>query len=383
MLDNRKLIVDTHCEIYGLIPADVIFWNLEQHVQKNQVVPNSVYVIGREQASRYSALVHDLIKSHNILVVYSNPTEGSEPMEWSLIRGGYCELLAQKQMIVLAGGSINEEYPHLLYENFLGKVHDYDENLKAIEEYSVNQQSQRPYKFLFLNGRMREHRKYLLTKFQKTGLLDQALWSNLDASLGVGRMNFIAGSGISCSSDPFPVHYLPAEYEVEKYQAHTAVAPESVTGRLEGKFNLFKNEWGEIYLNTRAYLDTYFSLVTETVFDHPYSFRTEKIWKPIAIGHPFVVASGQGYYRDLHNLGFRTFGHLIDEGFDQIDNNQDRIDRIVAVVQDLCTQDLSAFVTAAQDVCKYNQQLIEELRLKTRAEFSDRFFHFVNTYINE
>jgi hypothetical protein len=196
-------------------------------------------------------------------------------------------------------------------------------------------------------------------------------------------MHLTPAPAVTCPPGTFPVHYLPAQYEVDRYREHTQVTPESVTGRLEGKFNLFKHEWGEIYLNTQAYLDTYFSLVTETVFDYPCSFRTEKIWKPIAIGHPFVVASGSGYYRDLHNMGFRTFGHLIDESFDQIDHNPDRIDRIVEVVQDLCTQDLSAFVTAAQDVCKYNQQLIEELRLKTRAEFPDRFFHFVNTYINE
>jgi len=383
MLGNRKLIVDTHSEIYNLLQADGIFWNLQEHVQKNQVVPNSVYVIGREQASRYPALVHDLIQGHGVLVVYSNPTEGSEPMEWNLRQAGYLDRLAQKQMVVITGGSINPELPHLLYETFMCKVHDYDENLEAIKEYSAKQHTQRPYKFLFLNGRMREHRKYLLTKFKQTGLLDQALWSNLDSSVGVGPMHLTPAPAVTCPPGTFPVHYLPAQYEVDRYREHTQVTPESVTGRLEGKFNLFKHEWGEIYLNTQAYLDTYFSLVTETVFDYPCSFRTEKIWKPIAIGHPFVVASGSGYYRDLHNMGFRTFGHLIDESFDQIDHNPDRIDRIVEVVQDLCTQDLSAFVTAAQDVCKYNQQLIEELRLKTRAEFPDRFFHFVNTYINE
>jgi len=101
------------------------------------------------------------------------------------------------------------------------------------------------------------------------------------------------------------------------------------------------------------------------------------------MGHPFIVASGVGYYRDLQNLGFRTFGHLIDESFDSIDNNQQRIDRIVAVVEDLCQQDLPAFVTAAQEVCKYNQQLLEELRPKIRAEFPDRFFQFINQHFNE
>ena len=51
MLGSRKLIVDTHSEIYSMIKdhADDIFWNLKQHIEKNQVVPGAIYVIGREQ----------------------------------------------------------------------------------------------------------------------------------------------------------------------------------------------------------------------------------------------------------------------------------------------------------------------------------------------
>ena len=123
-------------------------------------------------------------------------------------------------------------------------------------------------------------------------------------------------------------------------------------------------EWGEIYLEARPYLDTYFSLVTETVFDFSYSFRTEKIWKPIAIGHPWIAATNAGFYRDIHDLGFKTFGHLIDESFDSIDNPQDRIERIATVVEDLCQQDLDKFAVAAREVCVYNQQLHTELSSK-------------------
>jgi hypothetical protein len=302
-------------------------------------------------------------------------------MEWQLRQGGYTDLLSQNQMLAVTGGNIDSKYSQILYENFLGKVHDYDENIQAIKDYADNQQSDRPYKFLFLNGRMRDHRKYLLVKLQELGLLEQSLWTNLDASLGVGSMQLLDINNTLDSqyiNTSIPVHYLPVEYEVDRYQSKLSTPIDTISGRLEGKFNLFNHEWGEIYLNTRAYLDTYFSLVTETVFDHPYSFRTEKIWKPIAIGHPFIVASNRGYYRDLQNLGFQTFGHLIDESFDSIDNNQDRINRIIEVVKDLCQQDLASFIKECYNVCKYNQQLIEELRPKTRLEFPERFFQLIN-----
>ena len=77
-------------------------------------------------------------------------------------------------------------------------------------------------------------------------------------------------------------------------------------------------------------------------------------------------------------MGFKTFGHVIDESFDQIDNNQQRLERIAQVVEDLCQQNLSAFVTAAEETCKYNQQLLAEIAPKIRTEFSNRFIQFIN-----
>jgi hypothetical protein len=125
------------------------------------------------------------------------------------------------------------------------------------------------------------------------------------------------------------------------------------------------------------YIDTYFSLITETVFEYPYSFRTEKIWKAIAMGHPWIVAANAGYYRDIQNLGFKTFGHLIDESFDQVEPHWARASRIVDVVEDLCKQDLASFLKECYTVCKYNQELLIEKRPQVRQAFPLRFFKFL------
>ena len=179
---------------------------------------------------------------------------------------------------------------------------------------------------------------------------------------------------------PGVVNYLPKEYELPEFQDQVGSIP---AGQSFVKFHLFNNQWGDIYLYPPPYIDTYFSLVTETVFEYPYSFRTEKIWKPIAIGHPWIAVSNAGYYKDMRNLGFRTFGHLIDETFDSIENNQDRIDRVADIVRDLCAQDLKAFLAAAQEVCKYNQQHLRDLIPRERDGFLERFTDFIRPYTNE
>jgi hypothetical protein len=350
MLGNRKLVVDAFCEVKDFVRPwqDQEFYDFSCH----DLVPGAVYIISRQQFAENIKQIKDLAQSGTILPVLGNPAEGSETM-FNQIQGlGIVELVQQNRILIITGGHLQPDVPHLYFENFLPKILDYTENTQAIEYYGTHSTTQRPYKFLCLNGRGRPHRRQLLTNL--SNILDQAIWTNLDSSAG-------------------PIKLLDAKYEFEFYQQNVTLDQKDYV-----KYALFNNDWGEIYLNPRAYLDTYFSLVTETVFDYPYTFRTEKIWKPIAIGHPFIVVANAGYYRDLHDLGFRTFGHIIDESFDKIENNQDRLSRIITVVKDLCNQDLSAFINESQEVCKYNQQLLAELSLTVRNQFSQQFEQFIN-----
>ena len=172
---------------------------------------------------------------------------------------------------------------------------------------------------------------------------------------------------------PSEIQLLPAEYEVEQFQS----GQKDQYQHAFIKHELFDNKWGDVYIQAEPYIDTYFSLVTETVFDYPYSLRSEKIYKPIAAGHPFVAVANRGFYRNLHHAGYQTFGHLIDESFDSIDNNQDRLDRIAQVVQDLCESDMVEFLVASRAITKYNQQHLAAEGPQIFREFPDRFVNFI------
>jgi hypothetical protein len=356
MLGNRKLVLDTFCEVYDLLKhwADAEFWDFSTH----EIIPNAVYLIGREQINLNRDRILELVNDNVIHVIFSNPSEGSETIiNHCTFELKIKNLLLDKKISLVTGGDVPTEYPHLVYENFLPKILDYDENVQAIEKYWNNYSTVRPYKFLFFNGRRREHRSYMLNRL--TNVLDLAIWTNLD--LGNG-----------------PIKLLDSKYEFPKFNVD--IDTESMVW---AKSQLFGTGiWGDIYIEANPYIDTYFSLVSETVHRIPYSFRTEKIWKPVAIGHPFVVVANQGYYRDLHNLGFKTFGHLIDESFDQIANNQTRMERIAQIVEDLCQQDLASFLAECYNTCKYNQQHLADTRIKVRQQFPDRFFKFIKSQLN-
>jgi hypothetical protein len=354
---NLKLVLDTFCEVYDLLEpwADNHFWDLAQH----EPVPGAVYLIGRQQMVANAPLVREMAESGNFVIVHSNPAEGSETLRSKCYLYGIDQLVLDQKILLLSGGEMAPEWPYMLFDSFLPKILDYAENVQAIEQaQEIFTRTDKPYKFLFLNGRCRLHRTAMMQKLQH--LLPTALWTNLDS---------LAGS----------IRTLPQQYEFDFYQSRVTTA--GTRGFI--KHQLFNNDWGEIYLKAAPYVDTYFSVVTETVFDYPYSFRTEKIWKPIAMGHPWIAVANEGYYRDMRNLGFRTFDSVIDESFDHISNSQDRIERIAQIVDDLCSQDLVSFLKECYNICKYNQQHLAEMRVQVRKEFPDRFQQFIQSHLHD
>jgi len=376
MLGNRKLILDTFCEVYELLQPwmDGDFFDFSKY----DVVPGAVYLIGRALMNHNRELIRGLVESNTIRVILSNPAEGSETLKYHCEHVHKCgDLARDHRMLLIGGGDMDPAWPCLQYESFLPKILDYEENQRATSQSSrIYETRNKPYKFLFLNGRSRPHRKYLLERFRLDGVLDQSLWTNLENRSGSQGQVVLWHQGQDLMLTPTEVNTLPAKYEVDRYR-------QQVNKTFDSRFiknDLFNQEWGEIYIEPAPYIDTYFSVVTETVFDYPYSFRTEKIWKPIAMAHPWIAVANAGYYRDIKNLGFQTFGHVVDESFDSIEDSQKRIERIAQVVQDLCQQDLAAFLKECYNVCKYNQQHLAEMRIRIRQEFPERFFQFIKKY---
>ena len=75
-------------------------------------------------------------------------------------------------------------------------------------------------------------------------------------------------------------------------------------------------------------------LVTETVATGRRHHLTEKTFKPIALGMPFVIVGTRGSLEYLRSYGFRTFENIWDESYDQADDAV-RIERIAELLKSL------------------------------------------------
>jgi hypothetical protein len=74
-------------------------------------------------------------------------------------------------------------------------------------------------------------------------------------------------------------------------------------------------------------------LVTETVATGRRHHLTEKTFKPIAMGMPFIIVGTQGSLKYLRSYGFRTFGDLWDESYDDEPDDSKRIEKIAQVLK--------------------------------------------------
>jgi hypothetical protein len=71
------------------------------------------------------------------------------------------------------------------------------------------------------------------------------------------------------------------------------------------------------------------SIVLETVFDGSKIHLTEKILRPIACGHPFILAAGPGSLEYLRSYGFKTFSPWLNEEYDLESDSLLRLKKII------------------------------------------------------
>jgi hypothetical protein len=95
-------------------------------------------------------------------------------------------------------------------------------------------------------------------------------------------------------------------------------------------------------------------LVTETVATGRRHHLTEKTFKPIALGMPFIIVGTKGSLEYLRSYGFRTFEGIWDESYDQAEDDV-RIERIASLLRSL--DELPA--AAKQDLFDAAQEVIE------------------------
>ena len=102
------------------------------------------------------------------------------------------------------------------------------------------------------------------------------------------------------------------------------------------------------------YNESAYSLVAETSYSNHYTFYTEKTVKPILGKRLFISLSSQHSLQNLRNIGFKTFGNVIDESYDSTEPLTQRFDLALEQVRYLATQNQQDILEKIRPACEHN-----------------------------
>ena len=91
------------------------------------------------------------------------------------------------------------------------------------------------------------------------------------------------------------------------------------------------------------YNNFFLDVVTETVFDYPHQYVSEKTLRPLLMKTPFILFGAPGTLGYLRSLGFKTFEQFWDESYDTEQNHHLRFLKCCRIMQSIVDKPVTEF----------------------------------------
>lgn len=185
------------------------------------------------------------------------------------------------------------------------------------------------------------------------------------------------GHGFTRSDFPFIRHYdNTIDYEsLEKVLKAQHSSPDSKN--LDNNFATSIDE--------DSYKTSFVSVVSETLFNDNMDFFSEKIYKPLSVGHPFIINGTPRGLKRLRNMGFKTFNKWWDESYDNLDYFVDRVRAIINILNDLSKltpEQLVDYRSQMAPVLEHNYYRFKEIR-ESIHKVGDSAIPIIKRYLHE
>ena len=184
-------------------------------------------------------------------------------------------------------------------------------------------------------------RATVMTDLHRTGLLNNSYWSyRTDVATDEAE-----------TDNPIEVDTLGIRTDIEQFLSNGPYSCDTLTPEQHNDHHL---------IETNHFTNSYCNIILETHFDADGSggaFLTEKTFKAIKHGQPFILVGCAGSLVALRSLGYRTFDHAIDNSYDTIQNNTERWIAVRSAIAQLKSQDLHTWFDTCRSDVEHNQQL--------------------------
>jgi hypothetical protein len=218
----------------------------------------------------------------------------------------------------------------------------------------------RPYKFICLNQRARDHRFALVAGLYP--YRDQGLLS----------FHYFRADGQASGKNKFIQNY-------PKYNRRWDNLDLEYETPIKLPIQFDQEGWHKtcvIDRNVEKFYQSYLHIISETHVSH--TFFTEKTYKPIKYFQPFVMINGQYSLRHFRELGYQTFDGYIDERYDFEPDNERRIEMAIQASLDFINQeDLHEVMKEMYPIFQHNYNIF----IKRCSNFQDTLYSDISNIL--
>ena len=222
--------------------------------------------------------------------------------------------------------------------------------INPIDEYISHKD--KSHMFLYMNRSPRFHRYITFKIIEQLDLLEHARYSSMaynmnDSNVGLHDYN----EYVKCLEEL----KTSSDDKLNMLYGYITTNPNMPEHSLPNDDDFKKDDLSiKTDISSENLKNTYFSVITET------GSLSEKTFKMLFYGHPFILVGGSGGLDFLKRLGYKTFDCIFDESYDQISGIEKYI-CIAEQIQYFCTdegkQKFIDKMPEIEEVLRYNRNL--------------------------
>lgn len=229
--------------------------------------------------------------------------------------------------------------------------------------FDLQKKEEKSKDLLLLNRTYKAHRAAIVNDLYKDGYLDNSYFSLQEIREDNEAPDILLDYKLPILAESEPLTNI----DPQGFMQHDSVA---------------NYDWilkSKLYVGTESYMSTEAQFLQQGKSEYPIRFISEKVFKPIAWGMPFVILGNRLSLLKVRQLGFKTFDGLIDESYDKESEPELRYNLVLKAIKDFIDNPPNR--DKIFEICKFNLDLFYNTDFQLK-QFSDMANQCVNNYYN-
>jgi hypothetical protein len=355
--------------IFELNETDYIIWNFTISGEMKEYILNT-------NIDYFNNVFSSVIYKPNVKLVFSSVQEGNNMKEFviKLIQLKNYYKLKSNQIVLITTNNYFKKFtseifviskPYLLgwwaseYKKLtLPNIFDEEKQIATItsnvNDYIMNEKDS--FFLLYNRNSTKTFRVQVMLWLLKTGLINDTKFSLLIKSNDID-LNLL----ISNKQELINLWKYYSKFDELPYTILDWNYPNDVDEPTTSKVNYFK---------------TNFSIVLESSFNSESLNLTEKSFKPFANCHPFLIIGDVFVNTQLKNYGFTLYNDLIDYSFDNISDNDERLNQALIELKRIHS-------LGEKYIIEWYKNNIEKIKENQRVFFTYGYNNLINDTIRD